>query len=141
MQKIILLAALLSFGLLSRCGKEDNKSPNILTAKTWKRGIKDQNPSTNPPGDVRYSPVKDCEDDDLFTFNTKGQLIIKRGDHKCNPDEATKAILQYTINRKEQTLTINGIHYTLAEESKNQIKFYTPIPTGSGVEYLIYLLQ
>lgn len=31
--------------------------------------------------------------------------------------------------------------YTLAEESGSQIKYYASIPTGTGYEYLIFLLQ
>lgn len=123
------------------CEKDEHNSPQTLISKIWERGLVDKNPSTNPEGDVVYYAVKDCEKDNTFKFDIKGELIVNKNDKKCNPNELQIETQNYSINRAENKLIINGIEYTLAEESKSQIKYYSTIPTGTGNEYLIFLLQ
>lgn len=134
---ILLAVTIVPFG----CNKRDESTPDILTAKTWKRATQDKNPSSNPGGDVIYYAVKDCEKDDRFKFSVHGQLTIDQGSQKCDPDESEIVHLNYTLNRETKELVIDGIAYTLAEESADQIKYYTVIPATTSYLYVIYLLQ
>ncbi len=69
------------------CAKEKNTIDPLLT-KTWKRALADQNPSTNPKGNVLYQAVIDCQKDDVFSFNADGTLKIDNGTEKCEATEA-----------------------------------------------------
>ena len=136
----LLIVLLFAF---SSC-KKDNKQPaNILTSKTWKMGLVDENPATNPPGNILYYPVQDCDKDDTFKFTPDGNLIIDRGTDKCSLDELLTETQTYTLNRSTKELVINGVKFTLAEESTSQIKYYAQIPTpfSTNYQYLIFLLQ
>lgn len=136
---IIFALLLLTF---SNCNKEDVSSTNILISKTWKIGIVDINPSTNPDGELSYNIVHDCEKDDTYKFGIDGNLIINRYAVKCDQNELQTETLSYTIDRTTNKLVIDGINYTLVEETNNQIKYYATIP--SGVSYsisLMFLLQ
>ncbi len=137
----IFIGILLVLVAFAGCKKDEQDPPQILTSKIWERGLIDKNPSTNPEGDVIYYAVRDCEKDNTFKFDTKGELIINKNDEKCKPNEPQIEIENYSINRAEKQLIINGIEYTLAEESENQIKYYSAISTETGYEYLIFLLQ
>lgn len=123
------------------CKKKDHK--NILTSKTWKRGMTDKNPATNPDGNVLYYAVQDCDKDDTFKFGTNGQLMLNRGEDKCDPDEVETEVLSYTIDRSAKKITIDGMKYDLLEESNNQIKLalFIPYSTGYQNRTFIFLLQ
>lgn len=135
---IVILFVSITF---SNCRKDKQDPPQTLTSKIWKRGLTDINPSTNPHGKVIYYAVKNCEKDDTFKFGTNGKLILNRNEDKCDPDKSQIASKSYVIDRAAKKLVINGTEYTLAEVSKNQIKYYSAIPAGTGYEYLIFLLQ
>lgn len=140
---ILVIVALSLFTLFtfSSCKKDNKNSTDIFTSKTWKRGLTDKNPSTNPPGKVLYSPVQNCEKDDTFKFATDGSFIINRSTEKCDLDESQNETDTYTLNRTTRELVISGVRYILAEESSNQIKYYVTIPSQTGYDYLVFLLQ
>lgn len=136
---ILLMASLFA---LSNCKKDDNHSPvNILSSKVWKRGLTDKNPATNPSGKIVYYAVKDCEKEETFKFDLNGTLTLNRHGEKCDPNESTQEILSYTLNQETKKLTIDGTDYILLEESENQIKYAAVLPSATGDEYLIFLLQ
>lgn len=126
---------------LSSCKKNSNNSSNILTNKIWKRALNDKNPSTNPQGEVIYYPVQNCEKDDTFKFSTDGSLLVNHGTIKCESNELQNETQTYSLDRTKKELIINGIKFTLAEESSEQIKYYSVITQTSGFRYLIFLLQ
>ncbi len=139
--KYIILFSL-SLIVFSNCKKDDERITDILIYKTWKRGIVDLNQSTNPSGIVSYEIVHDCDKDDTYKFNPDGNLIINRNTEKCDQNELQTEIFNYTINRTTKELVIDGINYTLAEESQSQIKYYAKIPSGTYFsQNLIFLLQ
>lgn len=127
---------------LPACKKDTGNPPkNILSSKTWKRGLTDKNPSTNPPGKIIYYAVKDCEKDDTFKFDPDGELTLNRNNSQCNPDEQKVALLTYALQEETKKLTIDGTDYILLEESKNQVKYGAALSSGTGNEYLVFLLQ
>ena len=133
---IILLIVL----TLSNCKKDSESAPNLLTSKTWKYGVIDKNPSTNPPGKNAYYAVHDCQMDHTFKFGSDGKLeqFLNNDDCGVNKTVITKT---YTYNSKKKELWINEDKFTIAEESNSQIKYYIPITRTNGVENLIFLLQ
>ncbi len=143
------LALVVLIGLtLSSCKKDSKSSFNTLLSKTWKRALADKNPSTNPASpsgtinsSIVYYAVQDCEKDDTFKFDTDGRLIFKRNIEKCDPMEQSDEVQSYTIDRVKKELTINGVKYILAEESKDQIKYYALLPSYNDPRYLVFLLQ
>lgn len=126
---------------LSSCKKNSNNPSEILTEKTWKRGLTDKNPSTNPEGRVFYYGVKGCEKDDTYKFGSDGKLVLNRGSEKCEPSETQNETQSYTIDRTKKEIVINGTKFTLAEESNEQIKYCAALPYNTGYDYLIFLLQ
>lgn len=126
---------------LSNCKKDSESAPNLLTSKTWKYGLIDKNPSTNPPGANAYYAVHDCEKDDTFKFGSDGKSERFSNTNNCGVNEPPVLTRTYTYNSKTKELTINGDKFTIAEESNSQIKYYIPITRTNGVENLIFLLQ
>ena len=141
MKTNLLIATLLFTIAFLSCSKDKDDQINTLTSKTWKRGKTDLNPTTNPQGPILYYAVLNCEADDTFKFNGDGSLTINRNNDKCNQDELQNENQSYSLNRPGKELIVNGTTYTLAEESNNQIKYYAVIPTTSGFQSLIFLLQ
>jgi len=138
--KFALLIVALSLSL-SNCKKDKQNSPKSLTSKTWRRGLIDKNPATNPTGKVLYYAAETCERDDTFKFGKDGKLTINRNNHKCDPNEIKIESQPYTLDTIAKKLIIDGTEYTLAEASLEQIKYYSTVPEGVGFESLIYLLQ
>ncbi len=131
----------ISLFLFSNCKKEKSNPINIIESKAWKRALVDKNPSTNPVGSILYHPIQNCEKDDTFKFNDDGNLIVDKNADKCEPNEVQIETQKYTINRTTKELIINGTKYTLAEESDLQIKYYGTLPSGTGYNYVVFLLQ
>ncbi len=140
MKKLTKISLLLVFTFVLSCSEDDNnvKNTSILTSKVWKRGMKDLNPSTNPPGNIIYYAVKNCEQDDTFKFDSNS-LTINDNQNKCGEEEIKS--VPYKIDRKKKEITINNQIYKIAEETKNQIKYYAPVPHSSGYDFEIFLLQ
>lgn len=132
-----LLLLIITVSTLMGCAKDEVIDP--LFNKTWKRALKDQNPSTNPQGEVLYQPISDCQKDDVFSFNADGTFKIDNGTEKCEPTEAKTETGTYSVANKE--IIIKGTKYTLAEASATQVKYYTAVASGSGFVYVIVLLQ
>ena len=141
MKTSLLSLLLIMFFTLTNCKKETSSSAEILTTKIWKRSLTDMNPSSNPSGSVIYYAVQNCEKDDVFKFNTDGNLEINKNSDKCDPNETQNTTQNYSLNRTTKEFIINGIKYTLAEESNTQIKYYATVPLNSSFQNLIFLLQ
>ncbi len=137
-QYFIILA--FSILTLSSC-KKDDKSSDILVSKTWKRALTDKNPATNPAGTVIYYAVQNCEKDNTFKFGTNGHLTLKKGSEKCDPNELETETQAYALNRATKEFSMNGIKFTLAEESNGQIKYYAPLAPPNDAKHIIFLLQ
>ena len=133
--------AILLLSIFSSCGKDKDSSTDILSSRTWTWALNDKNPSTNPSGRILYYAVRNCEKDDTFQFTLDGKLIINRSADKCDPDELQNETQSYTLNRAAKELVIHGIKFTLAEESGSQIKYYAPLGSGTGYDYLVFVLQ
>ncbi len=126
---------------LTNCKKDKSTSTEILVSKTWKKALNDKNTATNPTGTVIYSSFQNCEVDDTFNFGTDGKLLVNNGSVKCDQNETQNVTQTYSINRSTKELIINGVKYTLAEESSNQIKYYATLPPVTGYQYLVFLLE
>ncbi|WP_106929423.1 hypothetical protein [Adhaeribacter arboris] len=130
---------------LASCKKDSESAPNLWRSKTWKRGLIDKNPSTNPPGANVYYAVVDCEKDDTFKFGSDGKLEWFRNNDHCGINETPMVTQTYTFNRKTKELFIDSDKYSdtyiVVEETNSQIKFYIPITRANGVENMIFLLQ
>lgn len=139
--KILSFLVLFTFVFLSCKKNEDNASVS-LTSKTWKRTLVDKNTATNPSGSVMYYARQDCEKDDTFKFGEDAKLIINKGSSKCDASEAQTVTENYSFNATTKELVINGDKFTLAEISKTQLKYYTPLPPVSGnAQYLLYIFE
>jgi len=141
MKKELLPFILIPIFLLTNCKKDNSSLSDILISKSWKRALNDNNPSTNPSDNVIYYVVQNCEKDDTFKFNSDGKLALNRNTDKCDESETQNVTQTYTINRTKKELVIEGTKYTLAEETNSQIKYYTVIPSATGLQYQIFLLQ
>lgn len=142
MKTKFLLIIILVIGFLTNCKKDNSSSSDIITSKVWKKSLSDKNPSTNPPGSnqILYNG-SECEKDDSYTFGNDGRLTINRSPIKCNHNEIQTEVQEYSVNRASKELMINSVKFTLAEESKNQLKYYATIPQATGFAYLIFLLE
>ena len=138
--KLVLITALLLFAF-SNCSKDEKQPGDPVTSKTWKRGLSDLNPATNPQAPVLYYAVQNCEKDDTFTFGSNGLLVVDKNAEKCNQDEPRTETQSYSLNRPTMQLVIGSTTYTLAEATDKQIKYYAVVPTPSGFQHLVFLLQ
>ena len=126
---------------LISCDKENNKPKSYLQSKSWKLAMVDKNASTNPQENVLYYAVRNCQKDDTHQFGATGSLTINQGTSKCDSNEDPTKTVPYTYDKASKELVIDGIKYTLAEESATQLKYYTLIPTTTGFTNLVYLLD
>jgi hypothetical protein len=85
--------------------------------------------------------VQNCEKDDTFKFGVDSKLEINKNSDKCDQNENQNSTQTYTLNRTTKEFIINVTKFTLAEESNNQIKYYEIVPSNTGFEYIIFLLQ
>lgn len=139
-KKLLLILAL--FGVfVSGCKQEDEKPEDLLLNKTWKRTRSDKNNLTNPSGKILYAAVLNCQKDDRYKFNADGTLNITSGTEKCAVDEFASKTVSYSHNEATREFIIDGIKYTLAEESENQIKYYAALPSESGSDYMVFMLE
>ncbi len=136
---------ILLFVAFASCKKDDDKASVTLTSKTWKRAMVDKNmstnPVTNPAGNVLYYAPQDFEKDDTFKFSDDGKLTINRGTLKASNDQPQTEVQSYSFVSATQQLTINGEKYTLVEQNKTQLKYYTLLPPVSGFRYLIFIFE
>jgi hypothetical protein len=101
----------------------------------------DKNPSTNPSGRILYYAVQNCEKDDTFKFDLNKELKINLGSTKCETNEPATKTVSYSYNESNKQLVIDGYGYTVAEESKSQIKYYAPLASSLGYDYIVFLLE
>ena len=137
--QIILIA--FTIFIFSGCSKNNENIADALTSKTWKKGLVDKNPSTNPKERTMYSPIYDCEKDDTYKFRSDEKLVLNKSTVKCDQNESQTETHNYTIDRANKRLIINGYPYSLAEESATQIKYYAAVPFSDGLVNVIYLLH
>ncbi len=139
--KVILCVTL--FGaLFSSCQKDDNGEPtNFIQSKEWKPGLVDKKPSTNPSGRILYNAVQNCQKDDTYRFNANNTLTINQGKEKCSTNEEVIKNVSYSYNSINKELIIDGSKYKLAEESNVQLKYYAPLPSNTGYDYIVFLLD
>lgn len=128
--------------LFSSCQKNDDVEPtSFIQSKEWKPGLIDKKPSTNPSGRILYSAVQNCQKDDSYRFNTDNTLTINQGKEKCSTNEAAIKNVSYSYNSNNKELIIDGRKYTLAEESTVQLKYFAPLPSNTGYDYIVFLLD
>ena len=133
--------------VLSSCKKSmdaDNSVVNftLLTTKPWKAVLTDNNTATNPKGGtILYYPYRDCDLDDSGTFFDNGTLTISTGPNRCYTPEPPTINHKYSIDKVNNTITIDNAIYTLAEISETQLKYYAITTTASGTQYVIYINQ
>jgi hypothetical protein len=139
MKTKFLVPLLLLIVAFSNCKKDGNSS--ILSSRIWTRALNDKNPATNPSGRILYYAVQNCEKDDTYEFELDGKLLVNRNADKCDPNELQNETQSYSLNRATKELIINGNKFTLAEESRRQIKYYAPMNSGTGYDYIVFLLQ
>lgn len=134
---LLLFLFILFFG----CKNDGVEVKVSLTSKMWTPALIDKNTSTNPSGQVLYKAFLNCEKDDTYSFGADGKLTINRGVNQCNSSEINKEILNYTYSANTKELVINGIKYTVVDESEVQLKYYTAIPNATSFQYLIFLFN
>ena len=128
------------------CGSKDKNvsNENILTSKSWKRGMTDRNSSTNPTSnsqEILYAAIPSCQQDDVLQFNSDGKLVINNGSDKCSTDEQATQTVNYSYDKTNNELTIDGVKYKVAEMTSSQIKYYAELSSQTGYSYIVYLLQ
>lgn len=125
---------------LSNCNKENKTSANLLASKTWKIGVEDLNPSNGPTETYSFNIVRNCDKDDFLNFGLDSILIINRNENKCDQNEIQTETLTYSLDRTTGEFIIDGIKYTLVEETYSQVKYYRTVPKGSNLTHRIYFL-
>lgn len=128
---------------LASCKKDKEEikdfSLEALTNGGWKAIMSDNNISTNPStGITMYIPVLNCQQDDIYTYNASGELLVDNNKTLCSTDEPA-AKQSYTIDVANKKLTVNGITYTILELNKTRLKYSRVAPLPSGVTNIIYL--
>lgn len=141
MKKRLILLLSLCVLLFSNCDKDNTEHENILLTKTWKRGLIDKNPKSNPLEKIIYYPVRECEKDDTFKFNSNNTLTINKGLDKCNPTESSSETIKYSYDNLKNELIMDGTKYTVTEESNGQIKYFAPLSPATGFAYFVYILE
>lgn len=104
----------------------------------------DKNRTTNPQGSGVsnfFYPFKNCETDDIYSFNNMNKLTIHKGDQQCSTGEMSPETGDYSVDLTNKKITIKGIVYQLAEISGTQLKYYAYIPSASSFSHLIFLFE
>lgn len=140
------LKALFIFALLTSfvACKKDKTPVDILTSKSWSPTRVDKNFGITPG--IRgvttiYASVRDCDQDDSYTFSKNGKLTINYAPNKCKDGDPATLVLDYSYNRDSKELIINGEKFTIGSEKTEQLKYYGPLPKGTGYEYIVYLFE
>jgi len=140
--QFLALSVLLLFALAFACKKDENEEMiDIITSKAWKLGTKDLNSATNPPAPYTYKAVDSCQFDDTFVFKTDGKLLVSFGSKKCSSDAGNNKTVPYSFNKETKELIIDGVKFTVVEENKTQFKYVQVVPSSSGTNSIIHLLQ
>lgn len=140
---ILALAVVCSFFV--GCKKDKEEPIDILTSKAWKRAAVDKNPSTNPKGTIKYLENLDCLKGDVFYFYDNGTYEIKNPDGTCPTQTYGFKNSKYNLNSNEFYFG-SGPAGTIAEISKNQLKFYfktigSQSPDPNAPDYLVMILE
>ncbi|RZK90602.1 MAG: hypothetical protein EOO98_07995 [Pedobacter sp.] len=140
---VIALAIVCTF--IFGCKKDKEEPIDILTSKTWKWATVDKNPSTNPKGKIVYREPWGCELDDRFSFYANGTYEVKNPDSKCMSQADGFKNNKFNINLNEFYLGSSSVG-TIAEISKNQLKFYfklntVDVPDPAAPDYVVMILE
>lgn len=140
--QFLALSVLLLLALAFACKKDENEEMiDVITSKAWKLGTKDLNSSTNPQAPYTYQAVDSCRFDDTYLFRADGKLLVTFGSKKCSLDSGNNKTLPYSFNKATKELVINDVKYTVIEENKTQFKYVQVVPSTSGTNSIIHLLQ
>ncbi|QKJ31274.1 hypothetical protein HQ865_16415 [Mucilaginibacter mali] len=149
MKKLCLFIAC-SLLVLASCKKKADEidtstaSVNValLTTKAWIISGNDANPATNPKGGtINYAPISACYTDDTYTFNTDGTMLVDNGTVHCNGAEAATSTYNYSVDKVNNTITVDGNTFRLAEISAIQFKYYSVVSTPAGNQFTVYIFQ
>lgn len=139
----IFLGSLLVIPTLNfSCKKDDNEDTinrHLLTSKTWKWSLTDNNLESNPKDPVLYYPIQDCAKDDVISFSSNGRYTIARGIIQCDPKEEAPYVRDYSIDFPNKTFFINGKEYIFLELTTTQFKFAEAI-TQNDAKYRVYVM-
>lgn len=138
---VIALAIVCTF--IFGCKKDKEEPIDILTSKTWKLATVDKNPSTNPKGKTEYWKVSGCLMADVFHFYNNGTYEVKNPNNGCVWGNSEK--LKFNLSLNEIYFGTSD-KFTIAEISKNQIKFYMPLnplerPDEKIPDYIVVILE
>lgn len=137
---------------LSACKKQNNDAIDtstasvnaslLVTTKPWIIALNDSNPATNPKGgSVTYAPISSCYMDDAYTFRSDGTMLVDNGTVHCDGSETATSTFNYSIDKTNNTITVNGNTFKLAEISATQFKYYSVVSAASGNQYIMYIFQ
>jgi len=136
---------LLSFIFIAAIScKKDKTTIDIITSKSWKPSLTDKNPAVNPgiPGvNLTYYAVQECDKDDTYTFAKNGKLTINHGGNKCGENQPATTVLDYSYDKANKELIIDGQKFTVTSEETEQLKYYAPLPHTTGYGYVVYLFE
>lgn len=81
--------------VISSCGKDDSdehlpaNATEILTAGPWKLISYGYDSNNNELVDIDEDAIRDCDKDNIYTFNTDGSGIITENERICSGREPT----------------------------------------------------
>ncbi|MES2826670.1 MAG: hypothetical protein V4687_00880 [Bacteroidota bacterium] len=139
--KSVPLLLLLCAVLLPGCKKDTSTTSDpltLLTSRSWKRTIKDANPSTNPTTAYTYDPTASCVLDDIFIYTKDGKYNFQGGPEKCDPSDQLQYSTTYTVNFQTNTITQFGFDLKILELTETHMKIAEILPPAAG-GYRIYL--
>lgn len=137
---------------LSSCKKQNNDAIDtstasvnaalLVTTQPWIIAETDNNPATNPKGgSVTYAPISSCYMDDAYTFKSDGTVFVDNGNVHCAGTETATTTYNYSIDKTNNTVTIDNNTFRLAEISATQFKYYSVVSTSSGNQFIVYIFQ
>lgn len=134
----ILIISLFTLTIFA-CKKDKNdlqSQIDILTSKNWKPATIDKNVSSNPVGKIYYYE-ENCNDFTYqFGINNSLKILKEKGCYVYKPDDVSG---KYDLSAME--ITYEETTYKIAEITTDQVKFYQKLPSSSGYDYVVYLLQ
>lgn len=139
---ILSVACVCLLGLGNGCKKDkpqDTDPLTLLTAKKWKRVIKDGNPDTNPKTTFIYDAALSCVMDDSFEYTKGGEYNFQGGNEKCDPSEELVYKTNYTVDFSKNELSQFGYKLTILELTSTRMKLAEALPTPEGMK--IYLFE
>lgn len=142
-RNLILIAVLLFF---AGCKKKAQPNPEedikdfslkALTWKGWRLTLIDNNPSANPPGDKIYRPIRECDKDDILTFNpTTSVATFDYQTTRCDGVAGSSINYPYELDLTAKTFRMNQTNYNIIELNAKRLKYTQPQPFGQTIIYM-----